>query len=112
MGRFFIGNFLFTRFSVSADHVSLSQTRIQNLFTNTKAGRCNLQKLITIDEIQRLLQTQDSGRSQFQSLICAGRTGIGQVFCFADIQLDIFALAALADDHAGVNLFTGTDMGR
>ena len=31
---------------------------IQNLFTDTEAGWCNLQKLIGINEFQSLLQTQ------------------------------------------------------
>ena len=48
-------------------------------------------------------------RSQAECLISTGRTGVGQMLCLADIQLDIFCLTILSDDHSRINLFTCTN---
>jgi len=41
--------------------------------------------------------------------IGAGRTGIGQVLCLADIDLNIFRTRIFTDNHTGINLFTRSD---
>ena len=83
-----------------SDGSSLAKGRIQNSLTDTKALRGDFQKLIGIDEVQRLLQAQLLWRNQGEGLICGGGSGVGQMLFLADVQLDILGLGALADDHA------------
>ena len=51
-------------------------------------------------------------RSQANCLVFVGRTDVGQIFLFADIDGDILIAIALTGDHALVNFDTGTDKER
>ena len=88
---------------------TFSFSRIQNSLTDTKAFWCYFQKFVLIDEFDCLLEAENSWRCQFQSFIRGRRTCIGPMFCHADIQLDVFGLTNLPDDHTTVYFFARTN---
>ena len=92
-----------------AEHGPLSQHGIQDLLADAEVLRRHLQELVGVDELQALLQAHDPRRHQLQRFVRAGRTGVGQLLGLADVHLHVLGLAALADDHAGVDLGTGPD---
>ena len=65
---------------------------IQNLLTDTDGLRCDLQKLVSINEIQCLLQRKDLWRCQLQRIIGTGCTCIRKLLLLADIYFDILCL--------------------
>ena len=50
-----------------------------------------------------------SRRCQLQCFISGGRTCIGQMLGLADIQLDVFGLTILSDNHTAVYFFARPD---
>ena len=88
---------------------SLAHGRIKDLLADAQALRSNLQKLVGVDELQRLLKAEDARRRQLEGVVGAGGAGICQMLGLADVQLDVVGLAVLSDDHAGVHLFARSD---
>ena len=88
---------------------SFAKTGVQGLFPDAERLWSHLQQFVSINELQGLLQTEDPWRGQLQSFICRGRAGIGKMFGLTYIQFNVLRLSALADDHAAVDFFTGTD---
>ena len=52
-------------------------------------------------------RAQHGGRGQLQCFVGAGRAGIGDMLLLADIDDDVLAFGACADDHALVNRHAG-----
>ena len=52
---------------------------------------------------------RDTRRCEPERLVGTGGTGVGQMFCLADVEFNILGFAVLSDDHAGIYSFSGTD---
>ena len=82
---------------------------VQNLLADAQILRGDLQQLVLCQEFQTALEAQLADRDQAQSIVRAGSAGVGQVLGLADVHVHILAGSGIADDHALVHLFTGTD---
>src|SRR6185369_2424690 len=88
---------------------TLAPGRVQFLLAQTYRARGNLHQLVVSDEFQRLLQGQKTRRSQFDGIVCAGGTHVGQLLALAGVDVQVVVLVVLADDHATIDLDAGTD---
>ena len=101
--------FSILRILLLLNHSALTEGRIQNLLPDAEVLRRDLEELIGIDELEALLKAHDLRRDELQCVVRAGCPGVGEFLRLADIDLDILGLAALADDHTGIDLDTGAD---
>ncbi len=82
---------------------------IQLPLTDAQALGGALQELVIRQELQALLQRQNSGRGQADGIVGAGGPHIGQLFALADVDGHILVAAANAHHHAGIHRGTGAD---
>ena len=80
---------------------------VQDLLADAQVLRGDLQQLVLCQELQAALQAQLADGDQAQSVVGAGRTGVGQVLGLADVHVHILAGSGVADDHALVHLLAG-----
>ena len=82
---------------------------VQDLLADAQVLRGDLQQLVLCQELQAALQAQLADGDQAQSVVGAGRTGVGQVLGLADVHVHILAGSGVADDHALVHLLAGAN---
>ena len=93
----------------SADVGALPEAGIQDLLSKAEVMRGDLEELVGVDELDRLLEAHEPGRDEAESFVCAGGAGVGQMLGLADVDIDVDGLAALTDDHSCVDFFAGSD---
>src|SRR5450631_4819402 len=86
---------------------ALAPGRIQLFLAQTDRARSDLHQLIVSDEFQCLLQGQEAGRGELDSVVGAGCTHVGQLLALAGVDFQVIVLVVLTNDHAAVYLDSG-----
>src|SRR5690606_20463876 len=76
----------------------------QELLAQPNRGRRDLDELVVVDELERLLEGEADRRRQDDVLVRAGRADVRELLALRRIDDEVVVAAVDADDHALVDL--------